>query len=160
MIGTATTKEHEMNLSAVFRLAALALVLISPVAGASDADDLEALVNDFLANVDDAAMHDRFWAEDLIYSSSSGSRFGKAEIMQGFDSASEDEADAEPEETYEAVNVQVNVYGDTAVVAFKLIATPTDGSAASEYHNTGTFVRRDGRWQVVAWQATKIPPAE
>ena len=147
-----------MNLSAVFRLAALALVLISPVAGASDADDLKALVNDFLANVDDAATHDRFWAEDLIYSSSSGSRFGKAEIMQGFESASE--AVAEPEETYEAVNVQVNVYGDTAVVAFKLIATPTDGSAASEYHNTGTFVRRNGQWQVVAWQATKIPPAE
>lgn len=149
-----------MNLFAVFRPAALALVLISPLAGASDADDLKALVNDFLANVDDAATHDRFWAEDLIYSSSSGSRFGKAEIMQGFESASDDATAAEPEETYEAVNVQVNVYGDTAVVAFKLIATPTDGSAASEYHNTGTFVRRNGQWQVVAWQATKILPAE
>ena len=147
-----------MNLSAVFRLAALALVLISPVAGASDADDLTALVNDFLANVDDAATHDRFWAEDLIYSSSSGSRFGKAEIMQGFESASAD--DPPPTETYEAVEVQANIYGDTAVVAFKLIATPTDGSAASEYHNTGTFVKRDGQWRVVAWQATKIPPPE
>lgn len=149
-----------MNLSAVFRLAALVLVLVSPVAGASDADDLEALVNDFLANVDDAATHDRFWAEDLIYSSSTGSRFGKAEIMQGFESAGSDVSDEPPEETYEAVDVRVNVYGDSAVVAFKLIATPTDGSAASEYHNTGTFVKRDGRWQVVAWQATKIPPAE
>lgn len=149
-----------MNLSAVFRVAALALVLVSPVAGASDADDLKALVNDFLANVDDVATHDSFWADDLIYSSSSGSRFGKVEIMQGFESASDDDSDAEPDETYEAVNVQVNVYGDTAVVAFKLIATPMDGSAASEYHNTGTFVRRNGQWQAVAWQATKIPPAE
>jgi hypothetical protein len=160
MIGAANTKESEMNLSAVSRLAALVLVFTSPVAVASDADDLKALVNDFLADVDDAATHDRFWAEDLIYSSSSGSRFGKADIMQGFESVSEDEADAPPEETYEAVNIQVNLYGDTAVVAFKLIATPTDGSAASEYHTTGTFVRRDGQWQVVAWQATKIPPPE
>ena len=149
-----------MNLSALFRLATLAFILISPVAAASDADDLEALLNDFLANVDDAATHDRFWAEDLIYSSSSGSRFGKAEIMQGFESASADDADEPPVETYDAVEVRVNVYGDTAVVAFKLIATPTDGSAASEYHNTGTFVKRDGQWQAVAWQATKIPPPE
>jgi hypothetical protein len=25
------------------------------------------------------------------------------------------------------------------------------------YWNTGTFVKRDGEWRVVAWQATKIP---
>jgi len=25
------------------------------------------------------------------------------------------------------------------------------------YFNTGTFLRRNGAWQVVAWQATAIP---
>jgi hypothetical protein len=28
------------------------------------------------------------------------------------------------------------------------------------YFNTGTFLRRDGLWQVVAWQATRMPDAE
>ena len=39
----------------------------------------------------------------------------------------------------------------TAVVAFRLVSEP------QQYFNTGTFVKRGGRWQAVAWQATKIP---
>jgi hypothetical protein len=27
----------------------------------------------------------------------------------------------------------------------------------ANYFNTGTFVKRDNKWQAVAWQATKIP---
>jgi len=31
----------------------------------------------------------------------------------------------------------------------------------NRFLNTGTFVRRQGKWQAVAWQATKLtPPAE
>ena len=29
-----------------------------------------------------------------------------------------------------------------------------------EFYNTGTFVKRRGRWQAVAWQATRIPGTE
>ena len=50
--------------------------------------------------------------------------------------------------------------GDTAIVAFKLIGTPTDKSADADvlyYFNTGAFLKRDGVWQVGAWKATKIP---
>jgi hypothetical protein len=45
-------------------------------------------------------------------------------------------------------------------VAFRLVGTTTkDGKTeVSRYLNTGTFLKRDGKWQVVAWQATKIPP--
>ena len=50
--------------------------------------------------------------------------------------------------------MQVRIYGSTAVVAFRLVSAP------QQYLNTGTFVKRRGRWQAVAWQATKIPPAE
>ncbi len=146
-----------MNLSAFSRVATLAVVLLMPVAHASDKDDLRTLLDEFLANADDLETHDQFWAEDLIYSSSTGSRFGKAEIMEGLASASE--AD-EPATTYKADDVQINVYGDTAVVAFKLVAMLADGSDTQHYFNTGTFVKRNGTWKVVAWQATKIPPAE
>ena len=49
---------------------------------------------------------------------------------------------------------------DTAVVAFRLVGKPAgEGGPALYYLNTGTFVRRDGEWRAVAWQATKVPPA-
>jgi len=46
------------------------------------------------------------------------------------------------------------------VVAFRLVATPVDKfgeDAILNYLNTGTFLKRNGIWQVVAWQATQMP---
>jgi hypothetical protein len=37
------------------------------------------------------------------------------------------------------------------------VGTPDDGSEAKNYFNTGTFLKRGGNWQAVAWQATVIP---
>ena len=47
----------------------------------------------------------------------------------------------------------------TAVVAFRLVGktNKTGKTETANYFNTGTFVKRDGKWQAVAWQATKIP---
>ncbi len=137
-------------------LPALALTLFSASVMASDADDLKAMLQDFLANADKAEAHESFWAEDLVYSSSAGLRFGKAEIMSGFEDA--EASDAPPAVVYSGDEVDVRLYGDTAVVAFKLVGTPSDGSAVLYYYNTGTFLKRDGVWKAVAWQATKIPP--
>lgn len=143
---------------------------------------LLALLDEFLAgaSIADATVHDRFWAPELIYTSSGGARYGKAEIMQGMTAGADQEADQEadgesdgeagggsaaelPGTTYWAEDQQVMVMGDTAVVAFRLMAeTPQeDGSSAQrqEYFNTGTFRLRDGVWQAVAWQATRIPAA-
>ena len=142
-------------------LATLALVLAVVIAGPAVADDradLEQLVHEFLAGVDRADVHDAFWDEDLIYTSSRGTRTTKTDIMRGFEG--EQDASEGPTTVYTAQDMQVRVYGDTAVVAFRLVATPPDGAAETkvlEYLNTGTFVRRDGAWRVVAWQATRIP---
>jgi hypothetical protein len=48
-----------------------------------------------------------------------------------------------------------------AVVAFRLVGrTEKDGAVeTARYRNTGTFLKHDGRWQVVAWQATRIADA-
>ena len=123
------------------RLATLAF--ISLLAGgqvfASDVDELTAMLHEFLAAADEEHAHERFWAEDLVYSSSAGEP---------------------PAIIYTGEEVDVRVYGDTAVVAFKLVGTPTDESdegSILNYFNTGTFVKHDGVWKVVAWQATKIP---
>ena len=134
----------------------LLAVIAAPVANSADADDLTAMLHDFLSGVDTAEAHDRFWADDLVYTSSSGTRTDKAEIMAGFsDTQGEGSSDAGPE--YGAEDVLINIYGTTtAVVAFRLVANNPDASVQN-YLNTGTFVKRNGTWQVVAWQATRIP---
>jgi len=79
--------------------------------------------------------------------------------MAGFSASEEEESEEDDAEgpVYTAEDVQIQVYGDAAVVAFKLVATPPDNSVVLTYFNTGTFLRRNGKWQVVAWQATVIP---
>lgn len=123
---------------------------------------LTQLLHEFMegASENDPEMHDRFWAEDLIYTSSSGERFGKAEIMAGFNEEDNAEADTEsPSVSYLAEDIQIQLYGDMAVVAFRLMGTTeTDkGIQTDHYLNSGTFVKRDGQWKVVNWQATRVP---
>jgi len=142
------------------RLASLCCIaiLFTGPAIASDYEDLTIMLEDFLAASDEQASHASFWADDLIYTSSAGLRFGKSEIMADFDSS---ETDDEPSIVYSGEDVDIRIFGDSAVVAFKLVGTPTDKASGNDvlyYFNTGTFLRRSGVWQVVAWQATVIPP--
>ncbi len=122
-----------------------------------DAAVLTAMLHEFLANADQRAAHERFWAQDLVYSSSDGRRFGKADIMQRFDNA--EPGDGSPPTTvYSGEDVDIRQYDDVAIVAFRLVGTPADGSETLYYYNTGTFLKRDGEWRVIAWHATRIPP--
>ncbi len=147
-----------MKIITLRTLAAVASIFLSTSAAADEAPDgpvLTALLNAFLtgASTNDPLAHDRFWSERLVYTSSAGARFGKAEIMAGLESGAE-----EPTAVYSAEDIRIQQYGDSAVVAFRLLATPmATGATVAEYFNTGTFVRAEGRWQAVAWQATKIP---
>lgn len=124
--------------------------------------ELKELLHEFMegASENDPQMHDRFWAEDLIYTSSSGERFGKAEIMAGFNEEDNAEADTESlSVSYSAEDIRIQVYEDMAVVAFRLVGrTETnEGIQTDHYLNSGTFVKRDGQWKVVNWQATRVP---
>ncbi len=153
-----------MKITARLTTLACVALLVAGQVFASDVDDLTAMLHEFLAGSGEEQTHARFWAEDLVYSSSAGLRFGKADIMAGFDTPDEPDAAADdpPAIVYTGEDVDVRVYGDTAVVAFKLVGTPTDESDEGGilyYFNTGTFLKRDGAWKVVAWQATKIPAA-
>lgn len=140
-------------------LALLSLFAVTPAQAGSDQDELKQMLNEFLAgaSVNDAAAHDRFWAEELVYTSSRGLRFGKAEIMEGM-SADAEPGDEEPAVVYSAEDIRIMQFGTTAVVAFRLLGTPQDDpDQVLQYFNTGTFIRRKGEWHVVAWQATVIP---
>jgi len=146
-------------------VACLSLLLIAntlPAQTAPDAAELTKLLQDFLAGAskNDIAMHDRFWADELVYTSALGRRKGKADIIREL--REETKATPKPEEgttVYTAEDIRVQQYGDTAVVAFRLVAT-TDKDGAktvANYFNTGTFLKRNGKWQVIAWQATALP---
>ena len=150
------------------RLLLSALILLSIACGlraqtAPDAPELTKLLQDFLggAGRNDAAMHERFWADDLIYTASAGRRIGKADIMREV----REEGPPKPgDETtvYTAEEIRIQQYGDTAIVAFRLVGT-TDKAGkktVSNYLNTGTFLKRGGKWQAVAWQARMMPTKE
>ena len=128
---------------------------------APDAAELTRLLNEFLAGAgrNDAAVHDRFWAEDLIYTRSAGTRTNKADLMKGVRSAPPLKP-GDPVTVYTAEDIKIQQYGNAAVVAFKLVGNTTkaDGTKSVSNHlNTGTFIKRSGKWQVVAWQATTVP---
>jgi len=139
----------------------LATALTVHAQTAPDAAELTKLLNDFLAGAsrNDVAMHDRFWAEDVIYTGSAGRRRGKADIMKDVRSAPAPKP-SDSKTTYTAEDVRIQQYGNTAIVAFRLVGTTEkDGKTeVAKYLNTGTFLKRKGKWQVVSWQATKAAP--
>ena len=64
--------------------------------------------------------------------------------------------DPKPDVTYDAEDITVRQYGDTAILAFQLVQH-TPGRPDNKFRNSGTFLKRNGKWQVVLWQATPIP---
>ena len=62
-------------------------------------------------------------------------------------------------DSYGIADHTVRVYGDTGIVAGRWTGKMTiDGKDASgAFRYTDTFVKRQGRWQVVASQDTRIP---
>lgn len=121
---------------------------------ADEQAELERTLHAFLAAADERAVHESFWADDLIYTSSSGERFGKADILAGFEEPAPE--DASPAPDYSAEEVNLRMLGDLAVVTFRLVAEQ-DGQRIGEYFNTGVFRSEDGDWQAFTWQATRIP---
>lgn len=152
------------------RIVSVAIVVIVLALGAHaqttpavapDAGELTKLLTEFLAGAsrNDAAVHDRFWAEDVIYTGSAGRRRGKAEIMRDVRAAPAHKP-GDPQTTFSAEDIRIQQYGNTAIVAFRLVgATERNGRTdVANFLNSGTFLKRKGKWQVVNWQATKMPP--
>jgi ketosteroid isomerase-like protein len=112
------------------------------------------LIREFLSHVNDPAMHDRFWADDLMYTGASGKTRGKVEIMK--DVREEAGKPQQDTSTFSAEDIVVHQYGDVAVASLHLIHK--DGDKTENFRNTGTFVNRNGQWRAVAWQATRVQP--
>jgi len=114
--------------------------------------DLEA--RRFKATVDaDVEALGPLLAEDMTYSHSSGVTQTKTEFMDGI---------RQGELRYEEIRpdvLEVRAYGNTAVVVGRVhMKTKTKGQESTiDLHFLDVYVKRKGRWQMVAWQSTKIP---
>jgi ketosteroid isomerase-like protein len=142
---------------------AVATSTLPPAPPAPDAAELTRLLKDFLAGAsrNDLAAHQRFWADDLIYTGSVGRRLGKADILREV-RAEGPPKPGEESTVYTAEDIRIQQYGTTAIIAFRLVGTTANGdkTEVANYLNSGTFLKRDGKWQVVNWQATKMPAKE
>ena len=137
------------------------------VAPAPDAErtraEITALLESFLSPGQNPtrAAHERFWADDLVYTSSTGKVTNKAQILKSFDEPqnAEEGKTLEPEPVYSAEDVLVRSYGEVgemAALTFRLVARAADGTT-QYYRNSGTFLLREGKWQAITWQATRVP---
>lgn len=98
------------------------------------------------------AVLDRILADDLTYTHSNGAVDTKASFLAALKSG---------KLTYESVTtheVRVRVHGESAVVtgrgAMKVKAGDRELDMAVRF--TDVYAKRDGRWQMIAWQSTRI----
>jgi len=126
------------------------------VAETTTSQQLTQMVHSFLADVPkgDRQIFDNFFADDVIYTRSAGLTVSKADILKNIDVRSV----TEPGSTYDADDFTVHPYGAMAVVNFRLVQHV--GGQTNYFRNTGTFLKRNEKWQAVAWQSTRVPPAE
>jgi len=137
---------------------ALPAIQMAARAQATATQEVTALLHEFMeaAGRGDRDVFDKFFADDVIYTRATGIIITKQDIMA---SLKKPAAESDGKTTYAAHDITVHEYGDTVVVAFRLEGRTEqrDGKVEmARYRNTGTFLRRNGRWQAVAWQATKI----
>lgn len=121
---------------------------------ASDEREIRALqheLNEALASGDTATL-DRIWADDWVFTSAVGMVGTKAEIMENIRSGAL---------VYKPVaneDVQARMYGKAAVMTGRLTVEGTlmGQDIGGTFRYTDVFIKRGGRWQVVAEQSTQI----
>jgi uncharacterized protein (TIGR02246 family) len=137
-------------------LIALTATSLSATAPASsmEADVLkaeQARVN-ALVNNDYAALQSLL-SDDLTYTHSTASRQTKTEFLASL------RAGLFKYKAIEHEQKRVRVYGDTAVLTtFTRVTAISDGRESQvTLRATIVYVKGGGRWQMVAWQSTRVP---
>ncbi|MFZ0818783.1 MAG: nuclear transport factor 2 family protein [Candidatus Acidiferrales bacterium] len=154
------------RLGIIFTLiAALALTagvngsLLQPVPQSSSAQELTAILHQFMNDAAHGTIagFDSFFADDVLYTRSTGAVVTKADIMKSLRASG---PLVEVTTTFTAEDITIHEYGDTAIVAFRLVRHDDHGAGKPptlmNYRNTGTFLRRNGHWQAIAWQSTVV----
>ncbi len=145
----------------VSRAWVVAVLLVAPLAPATSsaqqlaADDkavrqvedrrIKALIDD------DYAALEAVLADDLTYTHSNALVDTKASYIESLKSGKTKYVAIEREPA------KVRIYGDTAVFTGGAEMTLRGQPATIRLRYTLVYVQRDGRWQMVAWQSTRLP---
>lgn len=92
-------------------------------------------------------------ADDLVYTHSSSVVDGKTTYIDSLRTGKTKYESIEPSD------VKVRVYGNTVIVNGMAKLAVTSGGATNRFslRYTDVWVMRDNKWQMVAWQATRLP---
>jgi len=141
--------------------AAVGLFCAFPIVAPSRQADTRATIEkadqmfaDAMVKVDLAALASTY-AEDYVFTDPAGRVSHKAELLDSF------QRGVIRIRSQEISDVQVNVYGEVAVEIGKVMSQATrDGhDSGGTFRFTRVWVKRNGRWQTVAFQETRLIPA-
>jgi len=98
-------------------------------------------------------------AFDLIVADDAVMTYGNGKVGNKSEAIAEIKAPADASYSLTSDDVQVRVYGDTAIVTGRVTEKGTFNgrSLNSQSRYTDIWVRRNGRWQVVGAQSTRLP---
>ena len=101
----------------------------------------------------DVAKLEQIFADDLVYTHSNARVESKADFLNSVKTG------AIKYESMKHSNVKVSLYGNTAVMRGESdIRVVNNGQpAAFRIRFLNVYVKKDGRWQMAAWQSTRIP---
>jgi uncharacterized protein (TIGR02246 family) len=150
-------------------LTVLALVLSAaqpPAAGASKSDaskaeeEVKKLEREWLDAYErnDAAAMDRIVADDFTITFPNGAVQTKPQLMAGL---RRPRKEGQPAPRFFTEDTKARSYGDTVILIGKVVTEQTQGGKAvrEESRYTDTYVKRAGKWQVVASHLSNVPPA-
>jgi ketosteroid isomerase-like protein len=101
----------------------------------------------------DIAALDRMLADDFILTRANGAVVNKAQNLADV------QAGDRSFTSYKSDDVRVRLYGDAAVLTGQVTSSVTykGQDFSGRFRYTKVFVKRDGQWRIVAWQATLMP---
>jgi ketosteroid isomerase-like protein len=101
----------------------------------------------------DMKAYGRLVSDDYVFTNQDAVVRTKAQMVSAYD------AGTIKYETIKFDEIKVHAYGDTAVVTGRSTQTGKDNGKdfAGQYRYTRVYVKRQGRWQIVATQSTRIP---
>ena len=123
----------------------------SPAADIKELTRLEQVWNEAHLKGDAEALK-KLWAEDLFVTVPDMPVMNKEESLAIW------KAGKMKFDIYKTSDVRIKVYGNSAVVTGQLVRIRDRNSEKFEddWRFTKVYVRRDGRWQVVAWHGSHV----
>ena len=128
---------------------ARATATVAKSANAAEKAVIDAEKQRFDAQVNkDYAVLDRVLADDMIYTHSHGGSDTKQSFVQSI---------RDGKSKYDGIDVEeqkVRVYGNSAVVNGVILIKSEPANTRLRY--TDVYIKKNGQWQMVAWQSLKV----